>query len=959
MADYQGMRWFKCDFQVQTPEDGANWSDVETRLGEPRRPLIASTPDANGNVGPNIPNEGGIQEAARVYLRRCHSLGLEVIGVTDHNFSQKTEPRDWFLTHLVEQNKSVARELNRAPLHILPGFEVDIGYHVLCLFNPAKKVSHVRRTNMLLTKFGLGENQRFRAGRPEPLRMAGENVSLKKLLEVAQNEHDGIVIAAHADQHDGILTQARNIADYQNLSLMAVEVTASPPAQPYLDILNGRNRQWSREDRQPAYVMSSDAKSLRTDNSGVPVANSLGYRHTWVKMSKPSTEALRQAFLDPRSRVRILGDRPCEAQTHPRINSISVCGAKYLADQEVHFSESLNCVIGGRGSGKSSLLEYLRFAIGMDEVKPEDMETTLGKKREQLHATLTGPGAEVRITFQAEGGVADTLVYKPSNPAGQQRYIEGRQVDDLATVLRQLQVQFFSQGELSRMTGNGRGQGQVLDLIDVSSGAALIDLQVRERDLQARLMTLFQSRRDTRRLFDEINVAKQEATELERQLKAREAVQGDSIRNQSALQARRFLDELVKLGEDDILRLTELIGSFGRVDVELPGTATDWPEPAWFKLAAERTNAARATLLKELGDAALRFEQSLIMATGTETAKIARNSIHAAHERFSVACAEKGILPEDIARLQELEESKQRKLYLVDARQHELAEVQRRADEFPAVLAELHDVWREQFEIRRATGLAMQASVASQTVVVTTEFMNDKTSFTVAWRRLAPKDGRGKLARRWDELGDDLFNTWRNRGIEVSPWETLEAARVDPSVIPYLYGELADDLQPALVKYLDDVDVQLIWESIRISRINDGVDVELRRDDGSKAGTMSGALSEGQRNTVLLNLMLARGTGPIVIDQPEDELDSSFIYKTLVKDLRATKNKRQLIVATHNANLPVNGDAEFIYALEARDGRGRILAEGGLDRAEVAAAVLDIMEGSEQAFKRRGEKYHF
>ena len=135
--------------------------------------------------------------------------------------------------------------------------------------------------------------------------------------------------------------------------------------------------------------------------------------------------------------------------------------------------------------------------------------------------------------------------------------------------------------------------------------------------------------------------------------------------------------------------------------------------------------------------------------------------------------------------------------------------------------------------------------------------------------------------------------------------------------------------------------------------------MELRRDDGSKAGTMSGALSEGQRNTVLLNLMLARGTGPIVIDQPEDELDSSFIYKTLVKDLRATKNKRQLIVATHNANLPVNGDAEFIYALEARDGRGRILAEGGLDRAEVAAAVLDIMEGSEQAFKRRGEKYHF
>jgi predicted ATPase len=108
-----------------------------------------------------------------------------------------------------------------------------------------------------------------------------------------------------------------------------------------------------------------------------------------------------------------------------------------------------------------------------------------------------------------------------------------------------------------------------------------------------------------------------------------------------------------------------------------------------------------------------------------------------------------------------------------------------------------------------------------------------------------------------------------------------------------------------------------------------------------------------------LNLILARGEGPIIIDQPEDELDSSFIYKTLVKALRATKNKRQLIVVTHNANLPVNADAEFIFALEAQAGRGRALAQGGLDRASVADAVLEIMEGSEQAFKRRSDKYHF
>ena len=84
--------------------------------------------DANGVVGPAKPDENRLQEIARAYRRRCHEVGLELIGVTDHNFSQKTDPRDWLLTHLVEQNKSVARHLGRTPLHILPGFDGDIGW---------------------------------------------------------------------------------------------------------------------------------------------------------------------------------------------------------------------------------------------------------------------------------------------------------------------------------------------------------------------------------------------------------------------------------------------------------------------------------------------------------------------------------------------------------------------------------------------------------------------------------------------------------------------------------------------------------------------------------------------------------------------------------------------------------------------------------------------------------------
>ncbi len=956
MADYEGMRWFKCDFQVQTPEDAAHWGDADTRLPEPRRPMVPPPPDANGVVGPSKPDESRLQEMARTFLRRCHEVGLELIGVTDHNFSQKTDPRDWFLTHLVEQNKSVARDLGRQPLHILPGFEVDIGYHVLCLFEPARKERDLRRVNKLLCKLGLDEAERFLQGQPRHLRRAGATVSLKDLIDLVQGEHNGIVIAAHSDQTDGILDNARNAEDYKNKKLLALEVTANPPAQRVLDVFEGRDRAWARPDCHPAYVMSSDAKSLKTDGEGQPIANSLGYRHTWLKMSKPSIEALRQAFLDPLSRIQLQGARPSEALVHPRITKVTVRGARFLEDQDVHFSEGFNCVIGGRGSGKSSLLEYVRFAIAHEDpaAKDDDEDPSLQRKRMLLKGALT-PEAELRVTFEVGNGVSDTVVYAPGKPAGQQRWLDGREVADLNTVLRQLQLQFFSQGMLSRMTNGAQGQAQILALIDTAAGASLMELKASERDLKARLMALFQRTRDAARLQAEVAEARQEAVELERQLKAREAVQEDSQLNQLALEARRHLNRMKSSDAPVVEGVNQVLQQLGTPLELLSANADNWPNAAWFKGATTHMEQARTDLAAAITNALTGYQQAMTACLGERATQATEQAIAAVQERFRAACVASGIREEDIARMQGLEEKRQEKLKLVEERQKRLAEVRVEADKFPQVLSELHAVWRSQFDARRATAEAIQAAVASQTVRLTTALMADEASFKAAWARLAPADKRGKLARRWEDYGDELFREWQKRG-DASVWETLEAARTEADVLGTV---LLEGLHQAIFVHLDGENTRPLWEDVRLSRVSDGIDVELLREDRSVAGSMSGALSEGQRNTVLLNLMLARGEGPIVIDQPEDELDSSFIYRTLVRDLRSAKSKRQLIVATHNANLPVNADAEQIYALEARDGRGKPRAQGGLDRKGVAEAVLDIMEGSEEAFKQRSEKYHF
>ncbi len=98
---------------------------------------------------------------------------------------------------------------------------------------------------------------------------------------------------------------------------------------------------------------------------------------------------------------------------------------------------------------------------------------------------------------------------------------------------------------------------------------------------------------------------------------------------------------------------------------------------------------------------------------------------------------------------------------------------------------------------------------------------------------------------------------------------------------------------------------------------------------------------------------------PIVIDQPEDNLDNQYVYNVVVDLLRRRKFSRQVIIATHNANIPVNGDAELIVALGVQDRLGVVLGAGSIDRREIKDLVSVIMEGSAEAFRLRRERYGY
>src|SRR5215468_10666595 len=137
--------------------------------------------------------------------------------------------------------------------------------------------------------------------------------------------------------------------------------------------------------------------------------------------------------------------------------------------------------------------------------------------------------------------------------------------------------------------------------------------------------------------------------------------------------------------------------------------------------------------------------------------------------------------------------------------------------------------------------------------------------------------------------------------------------------------------------------------ALEVIAIEDRVGIELNVSTAGKANFKDASdLSRGQKCTALLPILLARRDSPLIIDQPEDNLDNHFIFETVVNAVRRLKNRRQMIFITHNANIPVLAEAELILVMTS-DGRvGAIEKSGAVD--ECREQIIELLEGGREAF---------
>ena len=936
---YKGMCWLKCDLQMQTPADARHWAGDRLEAGQEA-------------------------VAAKAFAEACYQQRLDVVGITDHNFLSKD-----FIPHLQTAFDEIERDFSHK-ITLFPGFEFEAagvgrGVHVLCLFEPGTDLT---RLDSILTECGVSYPRVNAAGRLEK-----SDKNLKEILRITQDKYGGIVIMPHATSNDGIFDND-SIAEwlqqdqFTNPDLLAVEV----PKPVHLMSAGYQRLLRSGDDCQPGWkrirpiatLMSSDNKKLVDfDEHQKPTPNSIGYRYSWFKMSEPSIESLRQAFLDHESRIILPED--VSTDTHPAqrvrqatIKSISIKNVAFLADQQVHFSPNMNCVIGGRGSGKSTLLEYLRIILGKDKSKDLDYGTKERIKR--VRDTLNEPRAEVEVCWVSADGVEDRIVWQNGSPT-----VQGRDLTDPETFFNSLPLRFYSQQQLNRLTesktddGSVRQAQRLLELVDGFTKSELDELADREHKLKLQIQDAFSNLRKAKTLEKDYKRLQQEHQELDRQWKARSEIQEDARQHQLLKAEARYLEGLAGTPGKQFTDVASLAETIAASHVAFQ--VTDSTHAAWFRQFDDKVKAAKDSLARTIRDAVEQFEAAVEdLKTNDPAWNAIREELDQADAKFSEACAAKGLTTDDVGHLQEINQSRTKKQREIDETGAEIQRLKEAAGDTGLLMQQLHQIWRDQFQKRveaaeRANELAVLNEGRQRFIEVSAKYQQDHKNFRELWQSFAPSDGRTRLGKNWESCGETLYTLFTGQEDAESPWQVLEERlSVEQGSTGPDFGSNSQELFQHIQDNLER------WETLRCSRVQDTVDMKLFRADGSTAGSIAeGSLSDGQRNTAALALLLAQEGGPLVIDQPEDELDSNFVFRELIPMLRKVKSKRQLIMATHNANLPVNGDAELVYAFEARDGKGEALACGGLDQASVTKAVLDIMEGTEEAFRRRREKYHF
>jgi PHP family Zn ribbon phosphoesterase len=871
-------------------------------------------PHHYSNLYRGEPLQGNAQTYAREITDKAAELGISVLAVTDHNNVSD-----------VGMIREAGKERH---IHVLPGFEIATseGVHVLCIYPPDTDKNRLGR---YLGEFGIRNTD------------PSSHLSSKPFTEVLRcvREQGGVTIAAHATTDGGlfkVLSGQPRIRAWKDENLLAVQ-TPGPVEDLPQDVrsfIENKNADYRR-----SHVAGNGLAVAVVNARDVAEPGDLEDPSAtcWIKMSEVSIEGLRQAFLDPGSRIR-LNSAPAP-EDHTEFVAITWQGG-FLDGQAIHFNENLNVLIGGRGTGKSTVVESLRYVLGLEPLGEEARKVHEGIVR---HVLMSGTKISVLLRSHRPNKQEYRLERTFPNPPVVRD--QSGSVLNLTPSSIVPQVDVFGQHEISELTRSPEKLTRLLDRF-VERDAAL---DRRKADVRRQLE---QSRGN---ILDTVK----ELASVEERLATLPAFEETLKRFQQAGLEERLKEQSLLVREEHVLRtsadrlapyrqLLEDLRSSLPIDRAFVSRKALDDLPG--KEILEEIDTVLSTLNCELDAIAGRLQDVLNTAEdGLASVRTRweerKKKVQAAYEKILRELQKSKVDGEEFIRLrhriEELRPLRERETMLQRVKKEH--ESRRRQ-----LLVEWEDMKAAKFRQLERAAKKVSKQLSGRVRVRVTFTGNREPLYQLLRDRIG-----GQLAKTVETLEAQEH---------LSLAELADCCRSGTDALRQKFN-----LTPAQAKNIVDAqqDVFMLIEELDLPHTT-SIELNVAGAGAPAVWQALEELSTGQKATAVLFLLLLESDAPLVVDQPEDDLDNRFITEGVVPKMREEKRYRQFILATHNANIPVLGDAELIVGLTAsgeagEEGRARMPQEhmGSIDARPVQELVEEVLEGGRAAFEMRRLKYGF
>ncbi|MCL2161081.1 MAG: AAA family ATPase [Betaproteobacteria bacterium] len=904
--DYPGSRWWKFDFHTHTPAShDTPWHREDLQL-EPQD-----------------------------WLLKFMAKEIDCVAITDHNSGVWIDR----LKEAYEQMK-IQAEQGQSPagfreLTLFPGVEISAngGVHLLALFDPTAATSDI---DTLLGRVG------YEGAKGDT--NAETQHSLEQVIQDVLDSN-AIPIPAHADDDKGLLRVEPNTRQSSLSATMikqALEVKGLLAVE-WKDLSNPLPQVAENLARRLARVLGSDCHSFK--NSNEP-----GESFTWVKMAHPTLEGLRLALLDGNDvSIRRSDEGSFDPYRVPvdAITGIEIKKMRYMGNgtpAKLTFSPFFNAIIGGRGTGKSTVVHALRLAMGRYQELGQQNE--LRTQFDAFHKNVIGADTVIRVYWWHEK--TQLQLRCPFNGKGVvvEEWHDGQwQASPSQNVNRaRFPVQILSQGQVAELASSGRQT--LLSMIDEAANVGPLR-QVFEENKRTFLTLCARLRELDSKLLGKSEVERK-LGETTKKLEAlsqtdHAAVLRDYAQTQHQIREMKSLFDQI---HDDAKRVADLTDHIG---------LDDWPSQyfteqdddllAWRKEIDSRVELVRANLREQAKTLGSLFEALQIdtrFVQWTARTQAAQQAYTALQQQLVAQGVDD---PKAFDRLtqerQQLEAQNKTLQKMQDDRQ---------------VLAQQIEDQRVQLTQRRK-----DITQARQSFVQRTLTGNRYVKITVEPFGFDPKRIERELRNLVDVLDERFAEDILQLSEDGEPcsgiaFDLAQSGKANKErTISTVKQRLLDaDYRGHFRNYLqrkhekpdfkDHIQTWFPEDDLRIKYQHDGKWVSIEQG------------SQGQRSAALLAFLLAFGNEPIVLDQPEDDLDNYLIYDLIVQQIRENKLRRQLIIVTHNPNVVVNGDAELVHVMEFGKGQCFVKQVGALQESPVRGEVCRVMEGGREAFARRWKR---